>query len=482
LKCLFLLLLAAMTIGCQPKPIEIRHKPELEISEQWSSPGIDDGRILSQWWESFQDPVLSQLLKKGLENNHNLQAAAARVEAASAQARIAGASLVPSVSAGWSAMGQRQNFIGFPIPGAEDQVLSRTFKSSGVSLDASWEPDVWGRMAAGKVAALADLEATQADLRAAKLSLVAQISKAWFAILEGWEQVQLAQDTVESYRDTSKQVRSRYIRGLQSSLDLRLARSNLSSAEALLKQRRQQLDAGIRQLEILLGDYPSAQLQTEHRLPDVPSPPPTGIPSELVSRRPDLIAAEQRMWAAGARWTQARKALYPSFNLTGRTGTSTSDFLQVFNGNFFTWSLSGSVLQPVFEGGRLRAQVQLEDARSKEAAAQWAWSVLKALYEVESALAAEKLLREQEEHIRDASQQAAASRQLAEDRYGSGLESIITVLEAQRRSLDAESQRLSIHRQRLDTRVELHLALGGGFGKQPTEADARDLEGKDSSP
>ena len=140
------------------------------------------------------------------------------------------------------------------------------------------------------------------------------------------------------------------------------------------------------------------------------------------------------------------------------------------------------MLQPVFEGGRLRAQVQLEDARSKEAAAQWAWSVLKALYEVESALAAEKLLREQEEHIRDASQQAAASRQLAEDRYGSGLESIITVLEAQRRSLDAESQRLSIHRQRLDTRVELHLALGGGFGKQPTEADARDLEGKDSSP
>jgi multidrug efflux system outer membrane protein len=471
LKYQVILLLAAMTIGCQRKPIEIRHQPELEVSDHWSSVEIDDGEILSQWWETFRDPILDQLLKKGLENNHDLHAAAARLEAASAQARIAGAPMLPSVSAGWSAMGQRQNFIGFPIPGAEGKVLSRTFKSSGVSLDASWEPDVWGRVAAGKAAAIADLGATQADLRAAKLSLAAQISKAWFAILEGWEQVQLASDTVKSYRKTSQQVRSRYTKGLQSSLDLRLARSNLSSAEALLMQRKQQLDSGIRQLEILLGDYPSAQLQTEQQLPKVPPPPPTGIPSDLVSRRPDLVAAERRMWAAGARWTQARKALYPSFSLTGRMGTSTSDFLQVFNGNFFTWSLSGSVLQPLFQGGRLRAQVLLEDARAKEAAAQWAGSVLRAFSEVESALAAEKLLEEQEKHIRDASQQAAASRQLAEDRYGSGLESIITVLEAQRRSLDAESQRLNIHRQRLDTRVELHLALGGGFEIEKNETD-----------
>lgn len=471
MKYRIVLLLAILTIGCQRKPIEIRHQPELEVSDQWSSAGIDNGEILSQWWESFRDPVLNQLLKKGLENNHDLKAAAARLEAASAQARIAGAPLLPSVSAGYSASGRRQNFIGFPIPGAEDQVLSRTFKSSGVSLDASWEPDVWGRVAAGEAAAIADLEATKADLRAAKLSLAAQISKAWFAVLEGWEQVKLAERTVESYMNTSGQVRSRYIKGLQSSLDLRLALSSLASAQALLKQRRQQLDSGIRQLEILLGDYPSSQLQLEQPLPDVPPQPPAGIPSELISRRPDLIAAERRMWTAGARWTQARKALYPSFNLTAQMGTSTSDFLQIFNGSFFIWGLSGSLLQPIFQGGKLRAEVLLEDARAKEAAAQWAASVLKAFSEVESALAAEELLADQQEYIETAREQAVASEKLARNRYGSGLEGFITVLEAQRRSFDAESQFHSIHRQRLDTRVELHLALGGGFENAQPETD-----------
>jgi len=133
------------------------------------------------------------------------------------------------------------------------------------------------------------------------------------------------------------------------------------------------------------------------------------------------------------------------------------------NGNFFIWNLVGNVLQPVFQGGRLRAQVTLEDARSKEAAAQWATSLLQAFSEVEAALAAERFLSEQEEDLADAARQAAASQQLAEDRYESGLEGFVTVLEAQRRNLDAESQLLNVRRQRLDTRIDLHLALGGGF-------------------
>jgi len=467
----YLILLTLLAGGCQRKPIEIRHQPELEVPSQWSAADVVDMEILAQWWDSFEDPTLIQLLEKGLEKNYNLQAAAARVEAASAQARIAGADLYPSISAGWSGTGQRQNFIGFPIPGAENKVLSRTFNSTGVSLDVSWEPDVWGRISAGKTAVIADFQAAEADLRGARLSLAAQISKAWFAALEGLQQVELAERTVASYRNTSEKVRGRYRGGLQSSLDLRLALSSLSSAEALVEQRKQQLDLGIRQLEILLGDYPAAQLEVIQPLPGIPPTPPTGVPSELVSRRPDLVAAERRMWAAGARWTQARRALYPSFSLTGRIGTSTSDWLQVVNGNFLIWNLTGNILQPVFQGGRLRAQVTLEDARSKEAAAQWATSLLQAFSEVEAALAAERFLSEQEVDLADAARQAAASQQLAEDRYESGLEGFVTVLEAQRRSLDAESQLLNVRRQRLDTRIDLHLALGGDFESENPDAD-----------
>lgn len=460
---LMLIILPTVASGCWTSAIEVRHRPELPVNQEWTALEVDDDAILDEWWESFRDPDLKHLVELGLKENYNLDGAAARVEAAVAQALIVGADLYPSVSAGFNAGKQKQNFIGFPIPGAGDQVLSQTSESYGISLDASWEPDVWGRISAGRFAAVADAAAAEADFRGAKLSLAAQISKSWFAILESQAQVELAEKTVASYRDTAQQVRSRYVKGLQSSLDLRLARSSLASAEALLAQRTMQFDLAVRQLEILLGRYPAAKLEVAQSLPPIPPIPAVGIPSEVVSRRPDLISAERRMWAAGARWTQARRALYPGFNFTGRIGTSVDEFRNTFDPDFYIWSIAGNIMQPVFQGGRLRAQITLQDARSREAAAQWADSVLQAFVEVETALAAERYLAKQEQHLIRAVEQSAASHELAVDRYESGLESFVTVLEAQRRSLDAESRLLDVRRQRLDTRVNLHLALGGGF-------------------
>lgn len=475
LKCVIPMFALLLACGCQKRAIQPRYQPELNLPDRWSAEDIDAESLHDQWWVLFEDPVLEDLVEEGLRANYNLQAAAARVEAAAAQAKIAGADLLPSASAGWNGNGQRQNFIGFPIPGSEEEILSRTFKSFGVSLDASWEPDVWKRISAGEAAAIADWEAARSDFQAARLSLTAQIGKAWYAIVESREQVQLAEKTVANYRDTSERIRGRYARGLLSSLDLRLSLSSLHSAEALLKQREQQLVAALRQLEILLGKYPYAQIESSSHLPELPSLPPAGVPSEMISRRPDLIAAERRMLAAGARWEQSRLALYPSFKLTGRIGTSADSFFQAFNGNFLMWNLAGNLLQPVFEGGRLRAQIQLADARSKEAAAQWASSVLQAVSEVERALAADKLLESREEDIASSATQAVASLELAEHRYASGLERFVTVLEAQRRSLEAESQLLAVRRQRLDTRIDLHLALGGEL-KSEEESEIADPE------
>jgi NodT family efflux transporter outer membrane factor (OMF) lipoprotein len=461
-----LILLTGLS-GCQKKSIEIRHKPAMQIPGTWSTVQVDDSEIIKQWWNSFQDPTLDELIGRGLAKNYNLQSASARIEAAIEQVKIIGADSLPQVSAGFNGNGQRQNFIGLPIPGAEGGVLSRTYSSAGISLSTSWEPDVWGRVAAGKMAAVQDLAALEADLRAAKLSLVAQISKAWFAVLESLEQIRLSERTVASYQKTADRVRGRYEKGLQSSLDLRLSLSSLHGAQALLEQRRQQLDVGKRQLEILLGEYPAAALEAIGVLPVLPPTPPTGIPSELVSRRPDLVSAERMMWAAGARWTQARLALYPSFSISGSLGTSSSDWFQILNGNFFVWNLAGNILQPIFQGGRLKAQIRVEDARSKEAAASWANNVLMAFSEVEVALSAERFLAQRESELEKAARQSTASLRLAENRYDSGLEGFVTVLESQRRSLESESQLLTIKRSRLDNRVDLHLALGGGFDENP---------------
>ncbi|HUV12522.1 MAG TPA: efflux transporter outer membrane subunit [Acidobacteriota bacterium] len=469
-----LILILAFSFGCKKDAVQIRHQPELPVPDQWSASEVDDDEIRAEWWTAFEDERLDELVGKALEHNYDLQSAAARLTVAAMQAKIAGADLWPSISGGWRGSGQRQNFVGLPIPGAEGEVLSRTFTSSGISFDISWEADIWGKIRARKFASTKDFEAAAADLWGARLSLVAQTSKAWFAVLEAQQQVELAQTTVTSYSGTAERVRGRYERGVQSSLDLRLALSSLAGAEALLQQRKEQLDRLIRQLELLLGQYPAAAIQPTEALPTVPPTPPAGIPSELVSRRPDLIAAEKRMWAAGARWSEARKALYPSIGLTGSLGTSTSSYLDVFNGSFFVWSLAGNILQPIFQGGRLRAQIELQDANSRDVAAQWAGAVLRAFLEVESALAAEKFLVKQEVELADAATQSTASLKLAEDRYNMGLESFVTVLESQRRSLNAESQLLTVRRQRLDARVDLHLALGGGL--QPEELKPKEEE------
>jgi outer membrane protein, multidrug efflux system len=186
----------------------------------------------------------------------------------------------------------------------------------------------------------------------------------------------------------------------------------------------------------------------------------------LLERRPDLIAAERRLEASDARWAQARASLYPRISLTASGGTRTRELADLVSSDFSVWTLAANLAQPIFEGGRLRAGVDLAKARSGEAAAQYSGAVLRAFMEVESALRAEQLLAEREGHLEKATREAQAALRLARQRYASGLEDFVTVLEAQRRVLEAEGQLISVRRLRLDTRVDLHLALGGGFGSR----------------
>ena len=175
------------------------------------------------------------------------------------------------------------------------------------------------------------------------------------------------------------------------------------------------------------------------------------------------------MLSVGAGWAEAKSALYPSFNISDSMGTSTDNFLKIFNPEYFIWSLAGSVVQPIFNGGRLRAQVELQDAMASQAASNWASAVLRAFEEVEVALDSEVFLSEREKSLAEAARQSAAALNLAQKQYEEGLTAFVTVLESQRRSLESESSLLTIRRQRLDTRVDLHLALGGGLEDEETE-------------
>ena len=464
----FLIPLLLILVSCTRTPREIEHPLAVKPPDSWSTSASADA-VVREWWQSFSDDTLAELVTEAIDHNYDLRAAAARLEVASAQARIVGAEALPSVEAGLSGNRQRQNFIGFPIPGAENQVLSRTFSNFGVSLAVSWELDLWGRIGAAKAAGVADFQAVEADLRAARLSVAAQTAKAWFALLEAERQRRLAEQARDSFERTAERIRDRYQVGLRSPLDLRLALSSVAGAQALLEQRLEQYDRASRQLEILLGRYPSASLMASPGLPILGDSPPAGLPSELVSRRPDLEAARRRLAAADYRWIEARTSLYPRFSLTTSGGTATNDLSELLLGSRFVWRLAGNLVQPIFQGGRLRAEVDASAGRSREALANFATQVLRAFAEVESALAAEAFLRNREHALEEAVAQSTASLRLANDRYTSGLEPIVTVLEAQRRSLDSEAALITVRRLKLATRVDLHLALGGGFeAESPT--------------
>lgn len=415
------------------------------------------------WWRQFGDASLETVIAEALEGNRDLRAAAARLDAAAALARVSSADQLPTVGVGLDAARRRQNFIGLPIPGAEGRVLSSHVTTFGVSLDTSWEADIWGRIRSGVSASMADAEAAAFDVGGARLSLAAQAAKTWFALIEAQQQLRLADDTVASYRTTTDQVRDRYEGGLRPSVDLRLTLSNLHSAEALRAQRQEQHGRVVRQLELLLGRYPAGALEPPAALPALPGDVPAGLPSDLLAQRPDIRAAERRLAAADSRLSADRRALYPSLSLTGSSGIATRTLRSLLDGDFSVWSLAGSITQPIFQGGRLRARVDVADARVREALEDYASLALSAFGEVETALDAQVQLRERAERQVDATEQARAARDLAEQRYGAGIDTILSVLDAQRRQLEAESQLLSVRRLQLDTRVDLHLALGGDF-------------------
>jgi NodT family efflux transporter outer membrane factor (OMF) lipoprotein len=456
----------ALPVGCATAPREgspVATLPPLP-PDGFVASGEERGLEVeaTSWWADLGGSELDALVAEALLHNLDLEAAAARVDAAAAQARVAGAPLRPEVAASLGAARGRNVFVGLPIPGGEG-VLSSTSTSVGVSLGLAWEIDLWSRLKAGKRAALEDLLAAESELSGARQSLAAQVAKAWVALRETDAQVALASRTVESYALSAQRLRARYERGIAPALDLRLALSNLATARSLLAAAQERRERVARQLEILLGRYPAGALATEATVPEVPPAVPAGLPAELLGRRPDLLASASRVRAAGLRLKQAKRRRWPSLTLTASGGAASDDLSDLVDLDFRVWDLAANLLAPILQGGRIRAGIDLAAAREVEAVADHGARVLAALAEVETALAAERALARREAAVREDVEQAVAARELAEEQYRRGLVEIVTVLESRRRALSAQSLALSVRRARLDARIDLHLALGGGF-------------------
>ena len=417
--------------------------------------------LQQDWWLAFGDPQLDAFMAQALTHNRDLGASIARLEAFAAARTIAGAPLWPEVDAGLNAQRARRLFLGFPFGGGG--VPSSTVTTYGLTVNVRWEIDVWGRLRAAESAAIADQQVALADFHGARLSLLGQICRGWFAAIEARQQLTLAEATVAAFRSTGDDVRDRFRRGVRPAVDVHLAATNLANAEANVAQRRDALQRTLRHLDVLAGRYPDGRTSTGAALPRALPQVPAGLPSDLLQRRPDLIAAERRVAATGCRIEAARAALYPSLSLTGGGGTSTLDLQDLVDKNFRTWSLGANLLEPIFRGGALRAEVARRQALRQEALQNYGGTVLRAFAEVEDVLTSDARLAERREHLAAAAHHATAARDLARQRYQAGIVDFLAVADGQRQAFQAESALIGIDRARLENRIDLFLALGGGY-------------------
>jgi outer membrane protein TolC len=246
-------------------------------------------------------------------------------------------------------------------------------------------------------------------------------------------------------------------------VEISLVQADISAAESAVHLRREQLDRGNRQVELLVGRYPYGELQVRESLPQVSSGVPAGVPSQLLTRRPDLIAAQRRLLASDVGIVQAQAALHPRLSLTTAGGTATKSLLSLLNGDYAVWSLLGNLVQPLFQGGRLKRQVDIAQGQSQEILETYAGAVLQAFGEVETALSVESFLRDRLRELEKSVVEAETARAQAQFRYRYGLGDMLVVLQTDRRILNSKSQILTLQRLLLENRIDLHLALGGGF-------------------
>lgn len=458
----FLLAACGLLPDYQSKP------PDIVPPESWTGADRPFGNDIEPWLKDFESPKLTSLVDRAMRVNFDLHAAAARVDAALANAHINRADRLPQISGLLSASRSQRN-----ITGGFSLVTPRT-NDFRIGLDFSWELDIWGKLMNQHEAARMDYHASQADYAAARLSLAANVAKTWFTAIEAHLQVKLTKNTLDNFENNRAIIEEGFAIGINEALDVRLSRANVAAAQNSLEAQRLRRDAAVRSLEILLGHYPSASAALAERLPGVNQPVPGGLPSDLLNRRPDIIAAEKRLAATDQRLTAAKKNYLPSFALTANGGNSTTHLADLLDFSSLVWALAANITQPIFQGGRIMAQDALADANRRESLNVYAQAILQAFSEVETALRGEQLLSAQQAALRLAAKESVEGEVLAEEQYRAGLTDIITLLEAQRRAFDAQSALIQVDNQRLQNRVDLYLALGGPFAderKAPVESE-----------
>ena len=410
----------------------------------------------ADWWQVFEDPVLNTLETQALAHNQDLQAAMARVDEARAEVGLATADQMPSLSAGLQSSRERDNTGTGPSP-------------SQAALSASFEVDLWGKYRRLKQAARAQLLASQAARDTVRLTLTADVANQYFTLRQLDRQQEILQRTLTAREENVRIYTARYQAGYCTEMDLRRVQANKDNVQAQLQSLSLQREQNETALAVLLGESPreivaraiarGKTLDEINLVPDVPD----DLPSDLLSRRPDVRQAEEQLIAANADIGAARAAYFPSISLTGAAGFASDALSGLFTGGAGVWSLAGQALAPIFEGGKIRAQNKKAEARYREQLANYTKTVETAFKETYDALVANRLNRSIFDSYQAQTQAMQRSYELSKKQEDAGLIGVTDLLDVEENLLSAEMNLASARKSELSAVVNLCKALGGGW-------------------
>ena len=407
--------------------------------------------------EVFNDPQLRKQIALSQKQNPDLEAAAARLEEAGFNTRSARAGLFPSLGFNGGANRSQSNSAGGGFNFGS--VITERYSAS---LDVQWEVDVWGRIRSGVDASYATRDAAAADFAAAKQSIAAQTAQAWFDLVAAARLEDVARQQLASFESTYELVGRRFELGTANLGDLELSRTDVENARSTINGRKDIRDRAARRVAVLTGKYPDSSLRADE-WPSLRRSVSSGIPSTLLLRRPDILAAYMRILAADSNIKVAYADLFPSFGLTASGGQQSAALRDLANTDFTVWSVAANLSAPIIDGGSRRAELGAANARAKQALATYHSTVLTAFREVENGLGSELYLKEQEQATANALDAARKAEESTLRNYESGLVEILTVLEATRRRFAAQERLINLNNLRYQNRVALALALGKAY-------------------
>jgi len=409
-----------------------------------------------KWWEVFQDPQLQDLIRTALQRNYDVRIAATRILEAQAQVGITRADQLPTISGGAEALNQRSARAKF-FPAFETS-------SNQVDLSLAWELDFWGKYRRATESARANLLATEWAREAVISTLVSDVAAAYFRLRELDLELEISRRTLASRRDSLQLTQTLASGGATSMLDVRQAEQLVFTAAETIPDLERRIEQQENFISTLLGNNPGpiargTKLTEQAHAPEIPA----GLPSSLLERRPDIRQAEAQLIAANAQIGVAKAAYFPQINLTASSGYQSSALTSLFTGPAGLWSFGGSLVQPIFTGGRIRSNVKFTEARQQEAALVYQQSIQQAFRGVSDALVEyrkDREFREQQEQLSFSAEDAA---RLSETRYRGGATSYLEVLTSETNYFDAELGLAQARLNELLGLVRIYRNLGGGW-------------------